>query len=101
MADRGFTISEELCARRVKLNIPAFMKGRDQLSEHEVIETRRIASNRIHVERAIMRMKSYRLINTKMVNKSLKSANKTLGVVAALCNLRDQLIKEDYDEIAD
>ena len=101
MADRGFTISEELCARRVKLNIPAFMKGRDQLSEQDVIDTRRIAANRIHVERAIMRMKSYRIINTKMVNKSLKSANKTLCVVAALCNLRDQLIKEDCDDIDD
>lgn len=97
MADRGFTISEDLCARRVKLNIPAFMKGRDQLSEYEVIDTRRIASNRIHVERAIMRMKSYRILNTKMSNKSLRKANKTLCTVAAICNLRDQLIKDDSD----
>lgn len=97
MADRGFTISEDLCARRVKLNIPSFMKGRSQLSEHEVIDTRRIASNRIHVERAIMRMKSYRILNAKMSNKSLRRANKTLCTVAGLCNLRDQLIKEDNE----
>jgi hypothetical protein len=44
MADRGFTIGEELSARRVKLNIPAFMKGRKQLSEEETIESRRIAA---------------------------------------------------------
>lgn len=98
MADRGFTISEELCFRRVKLNIPAFMKGRDQLSEQEVIDTRRIASDRIHVERAIMRIKSYRILNMKMSNKSFKKGNKTLLVVSALCNLRDPLIKDDCDE---
>ena len=62
MADRGFTISEELCARQVKLNIPAFMKGRTQLSAQETIESRRIASVRIHVERAINRLKCYRLL---------------------------------------
>jgi hypothetical protein len=33
MADRGFTISEDLFALRVKLNIPAFMKGRSQLTD--------------------------------------------------------------------
>ena len=35
MADRGFTISEDLFALRVKLNIPGFMKGRDQQVEQE------------------------------------------------------------------
>ena len=35
MADRGFTISEDLFVLRVKLNIPGFMKGRDQQVEQE------------------------------------------------------------------
>lgn len=33
MADRGFTISEDLCARQVQLNIPSIMKGRSQLTQ--------------------------------------------------------------------
>lgn len=94
MADRGFTIGEELCSRRVKLNIPAFMKGRDQLSEEDTINTRRIAAERIHVERAIMRIKSYRLLNTKLGIKSLKNANRTLCVISALCNMKNALIKD-------
>ncbi|XP_052225020.1 uncharacterized protein LOC127840648 [Dreissena polymorpha] len=99
MADRGFTIGEELCARRVKLNIPAFMKGRSQLSEQETIDSRRIASVRIHVERAIMRMKSYRLLNTTLQIKSLKSHNldKVFRVVACLCNMHDSLIRQPDD----
>lgn len=52
-----FTIGEDLFVRKVKLNIPAFMKGRTQLSEKENVESRRIALDRIHVERAIARLK--------------------------------------------
>lgn len=69
------------------------MKGRSQLTEQETIESRRIASDRIHVEQAILRMKSYRIFNTKMTIKSLKTSNKTASVIAALCNMRDSLIK--------
>ena len=76
------------------LNIPAFMKGRSQLSEQETIDSRRIAAERIHVERAIMRVKSYRLLNTKYSIKSLRNANKTVRVVVGLCNMRDSLIKD-------
>ena len=94
MADRGFTIGEDMCSRRVKLNIPAFMKGRTQLSEEETVDSRRIAAQRIHVERAIMRMKSYRLLSTKFNIKSLRNADKTVRVVAALCNMKGPLIKD-------
>ena len=43
----------------VELNIPPFMEGRQQLPAEEVQEGRRIASVRIHVERAIGRIKTY------------------------------------------
>lgn len=94
MADRGFTIFEELYAGRVKLNIPS-LKGRKQLSEQETIELRRIAAQGIHVELAIMRLKSYRILNTTLCIKSLQTPNKVVNVIAALCNNRDPLIKDD------
>lgn len=94
MADRGFTIGEELCSRRVKLNIPAFMKGRSQLSAQEQIESKRIASVRIHVERAINRLKCYRILNTTVNIKSVRHMDKTMRVIAALCNLQGSLIKD-------
>ena len=56
MADRGFTIHDLLFPLRVKLNIPAFSHGK-QLSNEEVTRTRRVANVRIHVERAIRRLK--------------------------------------------
>ena len=48
MADCGFTIADLLEARGVDLNIPP-MKLQPQLTENELVETRRIASVRIHV----------------------------------------------------
>jgi hypothetical protein len=50
-ADRGFDIQDYLTPLGVKVNIPPFMKGRSQLQPTELVETRRIASLRIHVER--------------------------------------------------
>ena len=49
MTDRGFTIEEELKPLNVKLNIPSFLDGRDQLTQPEVKESQSIASVRIHV----------------------------------------------------
>lgn len=62
MADHGFTIADLLAERGVDLNIPP-MKLQPQLTEDELVETRRIASVRIHVERAIGRLKNYHILN--------------------------------------
>lgn len=63
MADRGFTIGDSFFPLKVKLNIPAFSKGKDQLSEEDVTETLRIVTVRIHVERAIRRLKVLRILS--------------------------------------
>ncbi|XP_058624152.1 uncharacterized protein LOC131535098 [Onychostoma macrolepis] len=49
MADRGFLIREELLCRGASLVIPAFTKGKNQLSHKEVIDSRKTANVRIHV----------------------------------------------------
>ena len=48
MADKGFTIDEQLHSRGVTLNIPPFMKD-GKLTAHDVKLTREIATLRIHV----------------------------------------------------
>ena len=53
MADRGFTITENVGLRNAKLVIPAFTKGKSQLDPVDVEKTRGIANVRIHVERVI------------------------------------------------
>lgn len=53
LADRGFTIEHSVTAMRAELHMPAFTKGRDQLTALEVEKSRAISNVRIHVERVI------------------------------------------------
>jgi hypothetical protein len=53
LADRGFTISDSISVKQAKLNLPAFTKGRDQLTALEVEESRNVSNVRIQVERVI------------------------------------------------
>ena len=53
LADRGFNIAETLGSCSASLKIPAFTKGRSQLSALDVESTRGLAAVRIHVERVI------------------------------------------------
>ena len=61
LADRGFDIMGFYCAQ---ISIPAFTKGKKQLTGIEVEQTRRIANARIHVERVIGNIrKKYNIIS--------------------------------------
>ena len=62
MADRGFTIKVRLKELNIELNIPPFLDGRSQLPAQEIQLGRKIASLRIHVERAIGRIKTYSIL---------------------------------------
>ena len=53
LADRGFDISDSVGSYCSTLKIPAFTRGKSQLSGIEVEETRKIANVHIHVERVI------------------------------------------------
>lgn len=49
MADRGFSLDPEMEVKDVVLNVPAYTRGKVQLSEREVTEARRSVSVCIHV----------------------------------------------------
>ena len=58
---KGFTIADLTEQHGVTLNIPPF-KHDNQFTERELITTRRIASLRIHVERAELKILKYLMI---------------------------------------
>ena len=60
MADKCFNIAAMLEKQKLKLNQPSFLRAKDQFSASEVLETRRIASLRTYVGRAIERFNKYR-----------------------------------------
>ena len=62
MADRGFNIRHLLLPKKASFNIFAFSHGK-VLSAKAVKRSRRVASVRIHVERVIRRMKTFKIIS--------------------------------------
>lgn len=99
MADRGFTIQNELNSLYVKLNIPCFLAGRDQLTVAEVKESQTIASVRIHVERAIQRIKKFRVLRNEIPLTLHGSVNQIWTVCCLLCNFMPPLIQQDISQI--
>lgn len=93
MADRGFDIEEDLILRGVNLNIPPFMRGKKQLSENEVVTTRRIASLRIHVERAMGRIKNYHIFDRALPATMTTIADRIFFVCCVLTNFQSPLCK--------
>ena len=63
MADRGFTIKDMFKDLKIELNLPPFLRGKQQLSAEQVQEGLKIASVRIHVERAIERLKTFCILS--------------------------------------
>ncbi|XP_065896038.1 uncharacterized protein [Dysidea avara] len=92
MADRGFTIEDLLLPLGVKLNIPPFLGERDQMEAGEVVETQQIASLRIHIERAIRRVKEFDILSSVMPASVASSANQIWTVCSLLTNFQNPLI---------
>ena len=104
LADRGFTIQDTVkqlyCA---EVKVPAFTKGRKQLSAIEVESSQRLSRVRIHVERVIgMLRQKYTILESTLPIALLSSKNnstslidKIVTVCAALCNCCDSIIPFD------
>ena len=63
MADKGFRIADLLETKGVSLNIPP-RKNSEQFDSIELVKTRRIASLRVHIERAFVRVKSFKILSS-------------------------------------
>ncbi|XP_065675862.1 uncharacterized protein LOC136092071 [Hydra vulgaris] len=86
IADRGFTIEEKLANTNVSLNIPSFLEGRNQFTLAEVKESQTIASVRIHIERAIQRIKRYKIIRNEISLSLHGSVNQIWTIICLLTN---------------
>ena len=89
LTDRGFDISDSMSFYCSTLKTPSYTLGRNQLSGIEVVQTRRIANIRIHVERMIQNIRSeYSLLSvTQPINFliSLGDSNALLDEIVHVC----------------
>lgn len=104
LADRGFDIVETVGLAQGELKIPAFTKGKKQLSPVEIESTRRLAAVRIHVERVIGTVRQkYPIMNScipiSLVKDSclgdLTALDKIVKVCCALNNVCASIIPAD------
>lgn len=93
MADKGFTI-QDLLPLGTSLNIPPFLGQEGQMDPHDVIKTQQIASLRIHVERAINRIKNYKIWDGIVPLSQFGLINQMWTVCSFLSNIQDPLISE-------
>ena len=73
LADRGFDIADDLTMVGASLAIPPFTKGKPQLSQREIEFSRQLSNVRIHVERAIGRIKNYKILQSTLPISLIKS----------------------------
>ncbi|CAN8007222.1 unnamed protein product, partial [Ixodes pacificus] len=64
LVDRGFRCEEMFAAKGAQIVMPSLTKRRPQLSGEEVTQSRKLSRVRIHVERAIVRLKTFRILQT-------------------------------------
>ena len=101
LADGGFDIGDDVGLHGARLIMPAFTKGKMQLSQQEVEVSQRIARVCIHVERVIGEMKNkYTILQGTIPVNCLKykadtelaNVDKILITCAALTNLSPSVV---------
>ena len=93
MADRGFQIREELYHHYCRLIVPPGARTKSQMTTAECKKTKKVANLRIHVERAINRIKTYHVLKTTMPISMLQHADYIVRSCAALWNLKPPLVQ--------
>ena len=94
MVDRGFAIESILVPKGVQLVIPDFKgQGRSQLTETEGKNSEKIAEARIHVERAMQRIKLYHIFDREFKLSMTHLAEQIFTVCAYLVNFQTPFLK--------
>ena len=76
----------------ISLNIPPFLNRESQHSLSSENETRQIASVRVHVERAIERVKNFKILQSTIPLSTAPEMNKIWVMCSYLVNLLPQLV---------
>ena len=69
------------------------MKGKKQLDERELVETRRIATSRLQVERAMEQLKNFHIFDRPFTLSFRDTANQVFFICAVLTNFSPPLCK--------
>ncbi|XP_028157517.1 uncharacterized protein LOC114350784 [Ostrinia furnacalis] len=92
MADRGFNTQDLLAPRDITLLVPNFLKGLSQLPGIKLKHDQKLAANRIHIERLIGLIKTYKNFKTDVNAYYVPLMSKIFFVCLMLCNFREKIV---------
>jgi len=92
MADEGFDIQNDLKKIGLNLNIPPFLKDKVGFEEDNVIKTQTIAKHRIHVERAICKIRRFRIFHSVIPVSMFGSINQIWSAACLLSNFQNPVL---------
>ena len=87
------TVAAEISAAGATLNVPADATGK-RLSLGDIVKSREDVAVRVHVERALARLKKFRILNNEFPPNDVKTVEKIIVFCAGLCNLQPPLGKK-------
>ena len=88
MADKGFRIEKDIEKLGLRLNIPPFAPASGQMKSADVSMTEKVAIHRVHVERAIARVKKFKILD----NREWTSVYLVLLTKYGLCVVSSQIL---------
>lgn len=94
LADRGFNIQDFFADKDVTVNIPTFLKGKSQIPGLTVLQDRKLASKRVHIERIIGLIKTYKILKNELNHSYIPLASKIFFVCFMCCNFRETIMKK-------
>lgn len=95
LADKGFLI-HDIMPPGITVNIPPFLSAPSgQFTKDESIQTQKIAQARIHVERAIQRIKEFSILKN-VPYQHYKHASTFFQLCCALVNLQSSIMGEQF-----
>ena len=94
IADRGFTVEEEVATKGANLKLPKFTKGRKKMPTKDVDCSRQISNVRIHIERAIGRLRKLCILQSTIPITQVDLLDHVIVVIAAMVNISPSIVKQ-------
>lgn len=94
MVDKGFNIKDEIEGLGLEFIMPPYASSEGQMSAADVAVTKKIATHRVHVERAISRIKKFRILSDRLNLTLFSSMNQIWFVCCFLTNFMPYLIQD-------
>ena len=94
MADKGFNVQDIFAAKDVKVNMPTFLTKKNRLSPGSIKADRKISKKRVHIERIIGNVKSFKILTENLNRRETQCASDIIFVCCMLTNFRNFIVPD-------